>query len=244
MNFFLAALQFFTVLPISKGFNEKEIGGTLPYFPSVGLVLGLIVMGAYLGLSFVLSSPLLLAFLMVALLAWLTGGLHLDGLADTCDGLWSARDKERILEIMRDSRIGAMGVLGLIFILGLKVISLSLLKFDLAWKALLLAPIFSRTLMVGIIYFVPYARISGMAKIFCDHKRLWHVLIAFSFSLALGFSLLQLYFLLPLCFCLLAVGAMLFRSYKLIGGMTGDVLGASAELVEAVFFFSLTLIGG
>ena len=243
MNSLFAALQFFTVLPISKSFNEKEIGGILPFFPSVGLVLGLLIMGVFLFLSIFLKSPLLLAFLMVALLAWLTGGLHLDGLADTFDGLWSARDKERILEIMRDSRIGAMGVLGLFFVLGLKVLSLSALSFDLTWKALLLAPIFSRSLMVGIIYFMPYARQSGMAKIFCDHKKIWHVLVALSFSLALGFSLLQLYFLLPLCFCFLAVGALLYRSHKLIGGMTGDVLGASAELAEAFFFLSLTFLG-
>ncbi|MBL4890077.1 MAG: adenosylcobinamide-GDP ribazoletransferase, partial [Candidatus Lindowbacteria bacterium] len=109
---FRSALTFLTVLPFPKT-NAKPssdtLGNTLKYYPLVGLILGLILAGTGMALL-LFVPPMLTALIITVLWALLTGGLHLDGVSDTCDGLFSSRTPERSLEIMKDSHIGTMGV--------------------------------------------------------------------------------------------------------------------------------------
>jgi adenosylcobinamide-GDP ribazoletransferase len=121
---FKLALQFLTRLPVTAAFSDAAMRQSPRWYPAVGLVVG-----AVAGLVFVLGNLLLTAqlavFLAVAAAVIVTGALHEDGFADACDGLGGVRPKERVLEIMRDSRIGAYGVIGLIFMIGTKGLALS-----------------------------------------------------------------------------------------------------------------------
>src|SRR3972149_12177437 len=109
MNSFWTALGFLTILPTPKSVSIKqgEFGNSATWFPFVGLLIGTLVALAYFGFHFVLPS-LLSSALCVALWVWLTGGLHLDGLADCCDGLLNASTPERRLEIMKDPHVGTL----------------------------------------------------------------------------------------------------------------------------------------
>ena len=124
MNQLLLALQFITRIPIRQDLNydQPNIAASMTYYPLVGTLIGaiLVVINQVGGSYF---PPLVTNALLVIGLIVLTGGLHLDGLMDTCDGIFSGREKEKILEIMRDSRVGAFGVIG--------VVALFLLKFSL-----------------------------------------------------------------------------------------------------------------
>ncbi|HQJ31558.1 MAG TPA: adenosylcobinamide-GDP ribazoletransferase, partial [Syntrophales bacterium] len=117
MKALLAAFQFLTTIPLpgGKGTGEGDIAGSLPFFPVVGLLIGMAAAAGDFVFS-LLFPPGVAAVLTVLLLVLITGGLHLDGLADTADGIFSVRNRERMLEIMRDSRIGTMGVLAVVFV--------------------------------------------------------------------------------------------------------------------------------
>ncbi|MBS3921456.1 MAG: adenosylcobinamide-GDP ribazoletransferase, partial [Deltaproteobacteria bacterium] len=117
MKDFLRAISFLTILPVGKSlsFGEKELARSMAFFPLVGLVIGLLLALGYYLLSFLLPKAIVL-WLTIGFLVFLTRGLHLDGFADTIDGLASGGSREKILEVMRDSRIGAFGVIGLILL--------------------------------------------------------------------------------------------------------------------------------
>ena len=128
MKRFLIALQFLTILPLNiKGkIEEKDFGRSLIYYPIVGLLIGLFLAGiAYIS---AFLPPLVTSVLI--LVAWMviTGGIHLDGFADTCDGFYGNRPKEDILKIMRDSRIGTMGAAGVVMLLLIKFATLSSIR--------------------------------------------------------------------------------------------------------------------
>src|SRR3989338_5804758 len=126
MSSFLFALQFLTIIPVNiRHIDEKRSAKAVIFFPLVGLFLGLILAAVNNLLLFFKFEGLLINTILVISLAILTGGLHLDGLADTFDALLSRKNKEQMLEIMRDSHIGAMGVLSLISVILLKISLLS-----------------------------------------------------------------------------------------------------------------------
>jgi adenosylcobinamide-GDP ribazoletransferase len=228
---FLAALQFLTVAPVRTAFNADDIGRSTPYFPIVGLLIGLVAALAHALLD-PFFDPGVLGVLMVLALAGASAGLHLDGLADTADGFLSARPKERILEIMRDSRIGTMGVLALAAVLGLKTAALIDMDRDLRGPALFLAPLAGRCMLVLAMNALPYARTDGLAAVFLKDRRnahaLWAVGILFAGALLTlcgrGFAAASA-----------AVAVTLLLSLwarRKIGGITGDTLGAACELAE------------
>lgn len=150
---FLAGIQFLTRIPVPLSFSEAETCASVPWFPAVGLCLGGCAALLYRGLHVLRMSPLFCSFAAVVFLAALNGGMHLDGLADTADGMLSSRDRERTLEIMKDSRVGTMGVLALIFVLGFKVFSVAELPVGLACKFLLLAPAAGKMAQVAAMLF-------------------------------------------------------------------------------------------
>ena len=161
----LAALQFLTILPVKRNFTSKQIGRSTAYFPVVGLIIGAILLGLHYLLHFLLPAGIVNALLLTVLVV-LSGGLHLDGLADTIDGLAGHRTPERRLEIMRDSHIGGIGAVGLFLFLIIEYVALNSIPDKWMPFTLLLAPTVSRWAMVYSIFTYPYARPEGLGKAF------------------------------------------------------------------------------
>ncbi|NTV14687.1 MAG: adenosylcobinamide-GDP ribazoletransferase [Desulfobulbaceae bacterium] len=236
MNPFLAALRFLTILPIpgQRGHAPGDLSRSLWSFPLVGLLLGVLTATIFWVVWPYLPRPILTVLAVTVLLAW-SGGLHLDGVADCADGFFSSRPRERMLEIMRDSRIGAMGVIGLVLVLALKMAALFALPEEQFWQVLLLMPLAGRVGILLMLALLPYARPEGgLATVFFAGSRRLAVLpglllLAATAWLAGGIvglcaALLSLLLLLPFgLFC-----------YAKIGGATGDTLGAACELSETM----------
>lgn len=239
LNFF-SALAFLTIIPVPAQ-TPQDDGRKVLYFPLVGLLIGcLLVAVDYLG-SRVFYQEIRVV-VDILFLAIISGGLHLDGLADTADGLLSNRPRERALEIMRDPHLGVMGGLAIIFCLLLKAAGLMGLGGTMYWIWLLTAPAFARTALVFGLVFMDYVRKSeGLGKHFFQKN---------------NYGLLKLSFLsFPLPFFLgweaglkavaLAGGVsiVLLWFFKMkIGGMTGDTLGALSEGVETIVLLTGGLV--
>lgn len=233
MDGFLAALQFLTILRGVKVTNHKGLVSATMYFPVIGAFLGLILIILNKCLSILFPEPLLSLSLVITLII-LTGALHLDGLADTFDAIFSGRDKEKMLSIMHDSHKGTFGVIAIVTIILLKVNLLSLLSIDLKNLGLFLMTLLSRYSMNLAITFFPYAREEGKAKVFFENRNLKTFALSTLLTLLLlgitlqGLSLLIL--LLVIIFTLIICFAIKIK----VGGLTGDILGALCELNELV----------
>ncbi len=240
MRSFLVALQFLTTLPIkiASKVEEKDFGRSLAWFPFIGALLGLI-----LSLSIFLYSflpQMVIVSLILAGSIIMTGGIHLDGFADTCDGLYGFTTKERALEIMRDSRIGAMGAAGIVMLLLLKFSILANIPPWIAWKYLVLTAAFARWSQVLSCYSSRYVRREGKAKYFIEYAGRRELAVGGVFILALFISLLGIkglnLFFVSLSIVLISITYIKSR----IGGMTGDTIGAINEIAEtAVLLFGL-----
>lgn len=240
MRGFLDALAFLTVLPAGARRDENGglgLAGATWAFPLVGLVVAGILAGADFLLSRV-ASPLSSSVLTVTIWVLVTGAMNLDGLSDTADGFMVSALRERRLEIMRDSHVGAFGAVALVLLLVAKVAFLSALRGQGRLFALLFAPAFSRVAVVLVAGFVSPARKDGMGK----------ALAANGLSLAvntLTISLLIVGFGFPAALAAVAVAVTTFAWCAIallkIGGYTGDVLGAIIETSEAAVLLALGL---
>jgi adenosylcobinamide-GDP ribazoletransferase len=232
---FLQALSFLTILPVGHPSlsEEKELAGSMVFFPLVGLIIGLILTLGYYLFSFLFSRSLVL-WLLIGLLAFLTRGLHLDGLSDTMDGLASGGKKEKILEVMRDSRIGAFGVISLILILGAKYFCLDQISDSSLPSSFIVMCVLGRNAMVLVCYRSSYARREGLAKPFIEYLRIHEV--AVSFLSALGIALLLMRLQGMVAFLGVGFFSLGYRFFfkKRLGGITGDILGAANELSEVL----------
>ena len=240
----LAAFQFLTTLPLPFKVDTGDFGKSVPWFPLTGLFIGGGAALVFWGLSYIATPTLLVAVLTVLALTLLSGALHLDGIADSFDGLSSHRDRERMLEIMRDSSIGTMGVLGLIFIIVLKITAL--FYYSSAPQSLLfiiLIPTIARGVMALTLYFGKYLRTQGMATEFLKHKTFWRFLLLGALLLGSAWGLGAVQGLILLGIGLIT--ALLFNLYVYakIGGITGDTLGATSEIVETVLLMVPLLFG-
>ena len=244
MNSFLVGLQFLTRITLKRNldWSEQACGGSVKFFPFIGAVLGIIyVLIGYViyyllpGFQIHLSEHLI-GFILLACNIFLTGALHCDGFTDTMDGILSGRKKERILEIMKDSRVGAHGATCLILVLIGKYAMFSDLNTEFALTALFLMPIISRCCMSGAVVNFPYARKEGLGKAFHEYSSSKSLMIAVCFTLCLS---LILGLVATITYILTTIVMYLFNRYvnKLIGGLTGDVYGATTELGEFVVLF-------
>jgi adenosylcobinamide-GDP ribazoletransferase len=234
MKAFIAALQFLTILPLPKvpvG-DGKDLETSAPFFPVVGLLIGGLV--ALSDLLLVQFLPLHIATLLtVLLLVVITGGLHMDGLADTADGFFSVRSREKMLEIMRDSRIGTMGVLAIVFVVALKVAALLPLPTPGRQAIIILMPLAGRSAILLMMTALPYARPEGgLAGIFIVKRSWWAPVVALVFLLAAGWVLQRHLGLVAVIVSMASAGAMIRYTFKKIGGFTGDTLGAISEITE------------
>jgi adenosylcobinamide-GDP ribazoletransferase len=238
---FLVALTFLTILPAPRktALSGTDFGRSTAWFPLVGLLLGAMLL-AVAALSRWLWSGLTVDILVV--LAWmgLTGGLHMDGLADMADGVFGGGTRQERLAIMQDSRIGAFGVLALVAVVLLKVAFLGELADNLFTPALLVAPAVGRWAMVLAIHSFPAARSGGMGDLIKQHSGHRELLVATATALtAAGVGL----GIAGLAVAALAAGMGLLLGRLLasrLGGLTGDVYGAICELVELA---TLILLG-
>ena len=183
MKGLILLFRFMTRLPIGfdPKFDSDELGKGMRFFPVVGMVIGLVLFAAFWLLGYVIYSPMVMAVLLVIIEVILTGGLHLDGLADTFDGIFSYRSKQKMLDIMKDSRLGTNGGLVLILYFFLKVallVEASNSSPVIMPIMLLLSPVIARLNSVVNCGSAPYARATGMGKTFVDHTDGLAVLIA------------------------------------------------------------------
>ncbi|MBU0547579.1 MAG: adenosylcobinamide-GDP ribazoletransferase [Candidatus Omnitrophica bacterium] len=233
MSNFLLAVQFLTILPLKiRNFNDKKMAWALIYFPVVGLFIGSMLLGLNTLLSILGISPAVANIILVIVLIILTGGMHLDGLADTADAFLSGKAKKEMLEIMRDSHVGVMGVLALISIILLKIGLLSSVYVAVKPVALILMCILSRWSVVLIMYLFPYARQEGKARLFIQGMNSKIFILSTIVVVICSFLIWYIPGLIALslaALCAYAIGKFVSRK---IGGVTGDTLGATIELTE------------
>ncbi len=236
MASFLAALSFLTIFPAPKDadLSQQVVSNSRAWFPLAGLLIGIVLVGLEWLLGY-LFPPFLNAALLVVFLVIVNRALHLDGLMDTCDGLFGGHTPERRREIMRDSSVGAFAVAGGASVLLLKYAAmLSLLATTLPGKeaALLVFPVVSRYAMVLQLMVFPYVRTPGLGSPFHGRDaRLPSVVAALIAVVAVGVlgGLGGILILAAICLLALALGQM---AMGLIGGLTGDIYGATNELTE------------
>ncbi len=250
MKRLLVALQFLTrvPIPVPGEVETRDLGRSMLCFPLAGAILGLVLAGAYLLLGAVLP-PLATSVVVVLLLSALTGGLHLDGLADTFDGFYAGRTRERVLEIMKDSHVGVMGAAAIAGDLLLKSALLAGIPREAAPWVLVAAPALSRWTLVLGAHGAGSARGSGLGRDFIAGLGRAELFGATIVAVILGGgALLWIDIRLCLTACLAAaVLAYLWAKFveRRIGGMTGDTLGALNEMAEvAVLFAACALLAG
>lgn len=242
MNGLLIAIGFLTRLPVpARAFDDVVARSTsLAWYPAVGLLLGALLAGLAWGLQGV--PPLLSAALL--LLAWvaLTGGLHLDGLADSADAwVGGLGDRERTLAIMKDPRCGPAGVVAIVLVLLLKFAAMASLQ-PSTWPSLLLAPLLARTALTVAFVSTGYVRPGGIGgalvnapRVFCGVTTLAAALLAVGLGTRHG--------LLALAVATLVLLAWRRACIRRLGGITGDTAGALTEMVEAAVLVAIVASG-
>ena len=240
---FLAALSFLTIIPMPRRreVSPEQLGGSIVYFPVVGIIIGLILAGLYWLLHFVLPSAVV-SGLLLACLVGLTGGLHLDGFVDTCDGIASHKTPEARREVMRDSRAGALGMVGVCCLLIVKYVSLNSVPQNLMMTTLVLMPVVSRWAMVYAIFAHPYARPSGLGKVFKEMASRRRFVVATLVALAVVIALDRLPGLAIMFGVWVIVAAMAAYLERKFSGLTGDTYGAINEVAEVSVLILVCLL--
>jgi adenosylcobinamide-GDP ribazoletransferase len=240
MRHFISAIQFITILPAGKPgpFDPPKM---IPFFPLVGLLLGVLV-AVFDRLALIFWNEPVVALLDVIFLAMVTGAFHLDGLGDTADGLLGQRPRDKALIIMKDSRIGAMGLVAVVFGLALKWGGIAGLEVNRS-LLLILIPAYARSGVLFGIRFLEYGRPDGGTGLEFFKETLkpaafGGLILPVGASLLLGWQALWL----NLCFILI-VSTILFYYKKRIGCITGDMCGAMIELLEAGLFLLVSVSG-
>jgi adenosylcobinamide-GDP ribazoletransferase len=238
MRNFVSALSFLTLIPFGK-FAGKPVAASVLYFPVVGILIGCLLAGIdWLGSLYLYDELRVLTD--VAFLALITGGLHLDGLADSADALYILHDKEKSLEIMKDPRVGVMGVLALLFCLAFKFSGILALEFEHCWLWFIVAPALARsTQVVGLVFMNDARQTGGVGQglyqkgeypylAFC----LIPLALPFWVSVPVGATVVVAF---------VVINASLFWFFnRRLGGMTGDTFGALTEITETFFL----ILGG
>ncbi len=229
------AIGFLTAVPIGvRGvLREGDFGRASVWFPVVGLLVGLMLAGVdWCGRA--VWDPMVAAALVIGAAVVVTGGLHIDGLMDTADAFFSRASRERMLEIMRDPRSGALGVTAGVCLLLAKFAAYAHLVGGEHWRVIAAAPALGRLAMVIAVGAFPYARESGTGARIAAEVGKRQVIGALALGAAIAVGLLSVGGLLVFAMALaLAVAGGAYARRRL-GGLTGDVYGAVNEVVEVV----------
>jgi adenosylcobinamide-GDP ribazoletransferase len=236
---FLIALQFLTSIPVTlkRELSPQQLGRATAYFPLVGLAIGIILAVLAWLLDFILPASVVNVLIIVALVI-ITGALHLDGFADTCDGLAGYKTVEERWQVMRDSRTGAFGVVGIVLLLLAKYISLNSIPSDLIISALVFMPVVSRWAMVYTIFAFPYARPEGLGTAYKSATRWPQFAVATVITIAVAVALFFLFFsvmgLILIFGIWIITSALAFYFKHKFAGLTGDTYGAINEVAEVM----------
>ncbi|WP_422487025.1 adenosylcobinamide-GDP ribazoletransferase [Gudongella sp. DL1XJH-153] len=242
MDGLILALQFFTRIPVGKevSFNEKNIGRSLFFLPFIGIIIGCIAALPIIMLHS--TSKMIASLLSILVIATFTGGLHLDGLADTFDGFLSGRKRDRVMEIMKDSTLGSFGALALIFLILSKFVAVYELPAS-AWIAIPLSLANARLVAGYVILAKKNAREDGLGVLFKSSVAGKNIIMAGIIYIGI-IMFINPWYILPLAGSLVVGEAMTLWSYKKIDGLTGDVYGAIIELCEVasmIIFWGVTV---
>jgi adenosylcobinamide-GDP ribazoletransferase len=242
LEYFFGAIRFFTRLPVPGwvGHSAEALNRSARYFPAVGLLVGGIGALVYLGAALLWPQPVAVLLSMAATI-YATGAFHEDGLSDTVDGIGGGWDKLRILEIMKDSRVGSYGVVAMVLALLGKFTLLSSLDAALVPFALLAGHALSRFCSTLLLATMDYVRedLLAKAKPLATRLTTGEMLVAAFFAL-IGLALLPLEK--AFAGCLLAAIATFWlaaRFKRWLGGYTGDCLGATQQVSEVAFYLGL-----
>lgn len=247
MNIILLAFQFFTIIPVNKNLSmdKRSITGMYSIFPWMGACIGAV---ACLMLYFDWSS-MMTGFSIVLLGVVLSGGLHMDGFIDTSDAFFSYKDRLKRFEILEDPRVGAFGVMAVVFLVFGKVIIVSeVLSTDsFHWVFVWLIPFFSRAMLTLLFSLTNTAKASGLAHYFKGKMNANVVLIAALCNFAIGLAVLgwMTNWMVAVTFAVVLFAFIcLFRNWtmKNFGGVTGDLLGACVEISEVMLWITLLLL--
>jgi adenosylcobinamide-GDP ribazoletransferase len=240
----LTAIMFYTRIPVPKikGYTSDMFSQSIRYFPLMGLLIGVLTAGVFYGFQLIL--PINIAILLsMAFSVYLTGAFHEDGLADFCDGFGGGYTKEKVLLIMKDSRIGTYGSVGLIFALAIKFASLQSIPVSMLVGAIIAGHTLSRVIPLWLVYSAKYVQDEATSKSSAIGKKhsTWGFMVAMLFGLI---PLAWLDYKVVLAFLVLAIPVfVIFRRYviKKVGGYSGDVLGALQQIMELVFYLSFLI---
>lgn len=249
----LVAVQFLTRLPVPQfaNYNPQWLHQSSRHFPGVGLLVGLLCAGVF-WLGSILFTPLVAGVISTAFGIKLTGAFHEDGLADSCDGLGGGLTRERTLEIMKDSRLGAYGVLGLVSALLIKISLLASMPLSVAIVALIIGHTASRLLCISLLALLPYggeiehAKAKPMAQQLTPFQGLlssaWLLLAGVLVVLLFPATVQQIgiwQWLLALLLGIVATDYMRRLLHRRLEGYTGDGLGATQQLSEIAIYIGL-----
>ena len=242
---FITALQFLTIITVRKDHTveEGDLAKSMVYFPVIGFLIGVLLVYADKVFELIALPQTIATFLVVILSVLITRALHVDGLADTLDGLMGGRDHQSRLAIMKDSRIGTAGVVGILCSLFMKYLCLNNLFAIDRVGALLIAPMLGRWSQTFMVYQANYGREEGMGRAFVGHLRSGSMLAVSLIAVCLSaFVVLRLDLRSVFLFFSLIIGVLLLtflgKRYLVhkLGGVTGDAIGAISELNEVLVF--------
>ena len=235
---FITGFQFLTRIPIvtQSEWSLESFGRSVKFFPVIGGIIGLVLFGFVYIVQQLLGSRVpihVMAIGVIVLEIVLTGGLHCDGLMDTVDGVFSGKSRARMLEIMKDSRVGAFGAMAFSLLILVKYSLIIDIESMLLPLALLVMPIVGRAAVVIGITLYPYARENGLGKVFyqCSHRHTLY--IAGITTLLLLIALGEIAIISGIAGIVITIVFCQYVSKKL-GGLTGDVYGAIIELTEII----------
>ena len=223
-------IQFMTRIPVfvNVEYDEEKLGKSIKYFPLVGAIIGIFLYGINILAGKITENRQIAAIIIIIAEIFITGLIHIDGLADTADGLFSYAEKEKILEIMKDPRVGTNGAVALILYFMTKVILLS----EIRPEYIILYPVISRmstSINAGL---GEYARKNGMSNGIIGKNGKKEAVISIIITMILSFTILKAKGLIILIFAILFILLLMKGVKRKIGGITGDTMGASLELTS------------
>jgi adenosylcobinamide-GDP ribazoletransferase len=237
---FFAALQFLTLFscPTRRDYSDADLGQSAIFFPVIGLILGsILVVVNFLLAPF--ASAALLSVILVGLLAFLTRGLHLDGVGDTFDGLGAGGDRDRMLSVMDDSHTGVFGLTAVVLVLLLKIHALESIDVDRG-RTLLVALILGRWAMLLLAYRSKAAK-DGLGSRLIEHLKTKYFLIATLLTLLLVAAIWSRNGIMMMAWVAIFTTASKIYFHRRLGGVTGDTCGAVGELSETSVMVLLAL---
>lgn len=239
---FIILIQFMTRIPIPLkiSYSEKKLGKSIKFFPLVGLIIGLILYFAnfliIVYLKNIFYNKTIIAIFLIILEILIVGIIHIDGLADTFDGLFSYAKKEKMLEIMKDSRIGTNGAVVLILYFIAKTVLISEI-ITTNPKYLIIFPIIARLSTPVNAGLSNYARKSGMSNAIISENGIFEAIFSLALSIILVFYIIDIKGIVAISIAFIFIIIFMLNVRKKIDGITGDIMGACLELTSILVLF-------